>query len=468
MRESNFHVAIVGGGASGILSAIQLLRLGRPPVVHVFNDGFELARGVAYSAKCNHVVLNVPASRMSAFPGLPAHFVEWLKERHGSLYSGDSFVPRRIYGDYLRDTLRVAVNKAPAGCLHVWEGRVHGLAPQKDGYEILWGNRKALANAVVLALGNIPPANPSLNCERFTSDSRYLSNIWQEADKLHRIRGHEKVVILGCGLTALDAILQLRQQGHQGKIDLISRRGQWPSVHELGLPPIPVSSELSDRDPAGLVQALREKAPSLERQGGNWRQVIDGLRPVTDALWSGWTLRQRRSFLRHLRPYWDIHRHRMAPDVWQSLRQEIGKGAVRLDAGRLTAIRPEKDALVVAYHPRRQTAVRELRADAVINCTGSETLRRQGCQPLISSLLEQDLAQLDPFGLGLVTDSDAALLNATGQAIPGLYAIGPVRRGSLWETTAIPEIRVQSENIAREICRYRREKKNEPLGVYSF
>jgi uncharacterized NAD(P)/FAD-binding protein YdhS len=155
----------------------------------------------------------------------------------------------------------------------------------------------------------------------------------------------------------------------------------------------------------------------------------------------------------------------MAPEVWQRLDRELGKGVLQLEAGRLMAIRPEEDALVVGYRPRRQQVAQELRADMVINCTGSEALRRQGCQPLIRSLLEQNLAQLDPLGLGLATGSDGTLVNATGQAMPGLFAIGPVRRGNLWETSAIPEIRAQSESIAQKIGRYLVESKGELLAT---
>jgi uncharacterized NAD(P)/FAD-binding protein YdhS len=454
MMESPLHVAIIGGGASGVSSAIQILRRNASLVIHLFNEGREIGRGVAYTASCDDLVLNVPAGRMSVFPDQPDHFVAWLGERFGARYTTASFVPRRIYGDYLRATLATARHDASQSSLKIHPWHVDELRPKNDGYLIVGGETTLFADAVILALGNLPPANPALGDGSFASDPRYVSNPCQEADKLHRIGGSAGVVILGSGLTAVDTILQLRQQGHRGKIDLISRRGQWPAVHR-SFPVLDsyVPPQLTGLDPATAIKVLREKADEVEAAGGNWRQVVESVRPVTNAIWAAWTPRQRASFLRHLRPYWDIHRHRLASEVWSTLEREIGEGTLQLSAGRVIAIHPEKDAFTIQFRLRRDQKLNQLRADFVINCTGPEALRRQCCQPLVRSLLDQNLAELDPLSLGLATLPNGNLLNAEGRPAHRLFALGPVRRGSLWETTAMPEIRSQAVAVAEEVIR---------------
>lgn len=449
----NFHVAVIGGGASGTLSAIQLLQRKLPIIIHVFNDEYELGRGMAYSPISSQLVLNVPARNMSAFPDLPAHFTEWLQQRYGGCFTSDSFVPRFIYGDYLRETLRAAA-KSSAGCLRVYDCRIKTLLPQRGGYTIFYGRQEIFAHAVILALGNVPPRNPCLPYKNCIPRTHFISNPWQEIGKIQKIWGRGRVLILGSGLTAVDTILQLRQQGHQGKILLISRRGLWPSVHLPCLAPICCSFHPKRLSPRKLVRALRREALLVENQGGNWRQVIDGLRPKTNDIWAGWTLRQHQSFIRHLESYWNVYRHRISPAIWDYVNQEIKSGKVELKAGRIVTICPQKNSLSVMYRPRHEQAVQELQSEFVINCTGPETLHGERLPELIQFLLDQNLGQLDPLGYGLVTAPNGGLLNADGQAVHGLFTVGPLRKGKLWETTAIPEIRVQAKCIASEICRY--------------
>ncbi len=453
--KNNFHVAVIGGGASGILSAIQLLQQKLPIVVHVFNDGFEMGRGVAYSAISDPMVLNVPAGNMSAFPDAPDHFAEWLKERYATRYSRQAFVPRSIYGDYLQHVLQIAKRDSPLGSIQNYHGYIVKLLPRKPGYAVFFGDKEIFADAVILALGNVSSSNSNSSSGFLASDARYIPHPWSETEKILKIGGQGPVVILGSGLTAVDMILQLRQQGYQGNIHLISRRGQWPAVHKLGLPAVPGdASQLVGISPRKLIQLIHKKIHVLENSGGDWRQAIDGLRPATNSIWSSWSHRQRESFLRHLQTFWNIHRHRIAPEVWSSLDREIKSGSVRLEAGRITAIRPENHGLVVAYRPRCHDIVQELRATFVIGCTGLETLEMPYSRQLIQSLIEQNLAQLDPLNLGLATAPGGEVVNASGQPVPGLYAIGPLRRGNLWETTAIPEIRVQAKAVVREILDY--------------
>jgi uncharacterized NAD(P)/FAD-binding protein YdhS len=346
-------------------------------------------------------------------------------------------------------------SEAPKGRLHIHTNPVTALKPKKSGYFVPGEEGDIAVDAVVLALGNVPPAHPHLEEMGFISDPRYLCNPWQRAEAIRRIDSKSDVLILGSGLTAMDALLQLRQQGHGGRIHLISRHGRWSKVHqEIRILAPYVSPKLTGCRPSQAMKLLREKVREVELEGGDWRQVVHGIRDETNAIWEAWTLNQRRSFLTHARPYWDIHRHRMAAEVWQAIEQEIEKARIKLSAGRIQAISPGKKGLTIHYRGRYQQEIQKLKTDFVINCTGPEALRRQHCQPLVRSLLDQNLAAPDPLHLGLATAPDGALLNADGHPVPGLFAMGPVRRGSLWETTAVPEIRVQAANLAEQITRY--------------
>src|ERR1700722_14441969 len=176
----HFHVAIIGGGASGTLSAIQLLKLDWPVTVHLFNDEFELGRGMAYSAPCNRMVLNVPARNMSAFCDRPHHFVGWLQVRQGAHYPGDAFVPRQIYGDYLRHTLQAAADDSPLGSLRIYNSQVTKLQSENGGYVIGGADEEVFADAVILALGNGSPACPHLNEKKSLPEDRFISNPWKD------------------------------------------------------------------------------------------------------------------------------------------------------------------------------------------------------------------------------------------------------------------------------------------------
>lgn len=445
-------VGIIGGGASGVLAAIHLLRQSPSPLVHIFNDREELGRGVAYSPPSDRLVLNVRAGGMSAYPEHPAHFLDWLRYKCPGRFTSDCFVPRHIYGDYLRETLGAAENGAE-GKLHAHPHQADRLEPTEGGWLIHDRSGTAtLVHSVILALGNAPPATPHLEDDRFKSDPRYFSNAWRDGARFNRIGPEEAVVILGSGLTAVDSVLQLREQGHQGKIEIISRRGQWPELHIAGLKTNVVKSpDLIGLAPAQAMHRLRLTVRDWQKQEGNWRHVIDSIRPDTNKIWARWTTAQRRSFIRHARPYWDRHRHRTCPEVWLFIQEQIEMGTLSIRAGQVRAITPQESGLEVRFSPRGFHGAVNIPANYVLNCTGSENLRRDNCQLIVHSLLDQDLAQLDPLGLGLLTDDTGAVLAPGNKPAPNLYAIGPTRRGSLWETTAVPEIRGQAMELAKRL-----------------
>lgn len=438
-------IAIVGGGASGALVATRLLRAGAGLRIVIVEPDQRLARGVAYGTSSPRHLLNVRAAGMSAYPEAPGHFADWLRDNVDAALTPDCFAPRHVYGDYLEAQLREAQRAAPpdVSLEHV-RSRVVGASRGSDGAVLeLQNGARFKAHRVVVALGNPPPSNPLswLDCPAplspWTLDLRY--GLGEEIP----------VLLVGSGLTAVDVILSLDESGHRGPIHVVSRHGHWPLIHGAS-PPLRSfmgAEELPD-SVAEIAQVLRLEARAIVDDGGSWRSVIDGLRPYTNAVWARLDIAEKRRYLRHLRPYWDIHRHRMAPGIARTLAALCCQDRVVLHAARITGAQTKDGALEVAIRERGSGETRTLSVGQVINCTGPEADYRKIDQPLMRSLFEQEIAVQDPLHLGLLTSDIGALIGGDGKPSRIFFTLGPPRKGTLFETTAMPEIRVQAATLA--------------------
>ena len=78
--------------------------------------------------------------------------------------------------------------------------------------------------------------------------------------------------------------------------------------------------------------------------------------------------------------------------------------------------------------------------------------RLPGAAPaVVRDLLDAGLARVGPHRLGLDVDPAGRLVAADGAVHRWLWVIGPLRRGGLWETTAVPEIRAQARQLAADL-----------------
>ena len=428
-------VAIVGGGASGTLVAVQLLEKARGPFrIALIERSGTLGRGLAYGSSEACHLLNVPAAGMSAFPDRPEDFVEW------SGAAPDHFVPRAVYGDYLAARLAEARAQAqPEVSLFVVRGEVIGIQAAEGGLRLAFSDGVELvARAGVLAPGNFPSAEVAVR-----GHPAYRDSPW-DTDAFEGVSPGASILFLGTGLTMIDAALALDQRGHRGTMHALSRHGLLPQ--EYGEVPFPTRWRIGANGLRGLLRAVRLAA----RGGTEWRTIVDGLRTATPRIWSRLSLADKRRFLRHLRPYWDVHRHRMAPSAARRIAQLEAEGRLRVIAGRLQSSEPRGALAMVRYRARGERAERELEVARIVNCTGPAIYLADMRHPLIASVLEGGLARADALGLGLATDRDGALLgNADGR----LFTLGNLRRGELWETTAIPELRAQASTLAERLLR---------------
>ena len=459
-RLSQTTVAIIGGGFSGTILAAQLLRRSNPSFsVVVVEKTSSVGRGLAYGTACHSLLLNVRARNMSAFADDPDHFLRWAQSNYDPAAGPGSFLPRAVYGHYVQAVLnQSALNRAAqsAGKQQLeWirdEAVTLSLTSQGMTEIHLRGGRRVLADRVVLALGNFPPGDPLASWD--AESSRYVRNPWS-AESFDGVESLGSILLVGSGLTSVDIAVQLRVQGYRGTIHMVSRHGLLPQPHKATDACSPFWNESSPRSTRGLLHLVRTQVSRGQRQGAEWQSVFDSLRPLVARIWQSLPEPERRRFLRHVRPYWEIHRHRAAPEIAKSIADQISSGQIKIHAGRITDYAENESGIKVTYRDRKSGKPASLLADRVINCTGPESDCRRLGNPLMSALLAQELARPDPLFLGFDVSLDGALIARDGTISPSLYSVGPARKGSLWESTAVPELREQIHQLVEHLIHAR-------------
>lgn len=444
-----FDAVVVGGGGAGVLVAIRLLSGdGPPPKVAIAEPAMRLGEGAAYSTRYPFHLLNVPAGRMSAIAGQPDHFLDFLERRHGGPREriAGSFVARGEYARYLRATLDAL--PARDALVHV-RASATGIERDGDGWRVALSTSQSLrARAVVLAIGNAPRPLPRF----LLHPGVRVAEAW-DYDAVAAIPADADVCILGTGLSMVDAALVLGRAGRRGRILALSRHGLAPLSHAAGHPPDPAPPDpwlaLGVR---ARLRLLRRLVAARAAKGEPWQWTLERLRPHGQALWRSLDPDQQRRFLRHAVRYWDIHRHRIAPEVAAAIATMRDEGRLELVAGRLRAVtaHPEGGSCI-HFRPRRQQREHMRRADWIVNASGVETGIELRPGALLQAMRERGLVLPGRHGLGLACSADGIVLDARARPQPGLYVIGALRLGELWETIAVPELREQAREIAEAI-----------------
>jgi uncharacterized NAD(P)/FAD-binding protein YdhS len=442
-------IVIIGGGFSGTVTAAHLLTRGLGPGgrVIVINRSGLMARGVAYGTNSDQHVLNVPAGRMSALEQDPDGFVHFL-QRRGIDAGGEAFVSRHLYGAYLESLLLDAAARAPMGALQQISAEVVRIVPDAAGtHADIWlgDGSQIRADRVVLAIGNYPPQDPPLDFGARFSGDRYIRDPWGR-DAFARVDRDRPVLLIGTGLTMIDIALQLDALGVTAPIIAISRRGLLPQPHRhLSHFPddVPAVAELLQMPPTvrAYLKRVRQLMRDAAAQDRDWRDVITALRPLTSRLWQAWPQPERARFMRHLRPFWEVHRHRMAPQLFEAFARMREGGRLTLLAGRLISVQDEGDRLRVQVRLRGTTTTRTLDVGTIVNCSGPAGDTRRLQDALFQSLQASGLIRCDPLGLGIDTSDDGTVIARDGSASPVIYYVGPFLRARDWEATAVPELR---------------------------
>jgi len=449
-------IAIIGGGFSGSLLAFHLLnRCGPRNRILLIERNRHFGLGLAYSTGNPNHLLNVRAGNMSAFSDQPSHFVEWLRDLSREELATlpeppgpTGFVPRGLFGRYVQQLLGDRIwREGRSRQLDLVTDEAVALHRREPGWEIeLAMGRKIAADMAVLAIGNFPPS---------ASTPGYFGDPW-DPNAFAGLAPDRPLLILGTGLTMIDTVISLLDRGHQGPIYALSRRGLLPRVHLATQGGALPSPWIFDEPPRAtslsrLLRLIRASCREAEAQGRGWRVVIDGLRPHTQRLWRELPMPERARFLRHLRPWWDVHRHRAAPQVMERILQARDNGQLRLLTGRLMAKDRRPSGFAVAVTPRGREIPLSLSVDRIIDCSGPRSDCTKIDQPLLRQLLREERIRPDPLRLGIDVAPDGAVIGRNGQPAPDLFAIGPVTKGSFWEIIAVPDIRVACERLAERL-----------------
>lgn len=443
---SSPHIVILGGGYSGTLVAVNLVRVApKPPRITIINDHRTAGRGVAYGTRRMEHLLNVAARNMSAFPDQPDHFVNWLRTRAEYDLVPDyelreRFIPRMIYGDYLKSLAHHHLGEVN----HV---KGEAIDVKNDGTITLADGSELKADRIVLATGNEAPADLP-GAETLAAHPAWAGNPW--------LPWHEKlppdtgtIILLGTGLTTVDAIITLRALGWLGRIHAVSRHGWLPNAHFRGIdypdfPPAEV--DLADLGLEKLVALMEHHCARLREMGANPAIIVDKMRPHTQRIWQRFTLEEKKTFARHHAARWNILRHRIAPEIHAQIASAQLTGQLQIHAANIERVESAGERVRVLLSNQKH-----LEGDLVLNATGPQTHFVATKSVLLQNLLRRGLIAPDDMEMGIRIHPDHTIVDRAGNPSPQLLALGPLLRGTYWETIAVPEIRSQAKRVAETL-----------------
>ncbi|HYF34966.1 MAG TPA: FAD/NAD(P)-binding protein [Prosthecobacter sp.] len=456
------RIVIIGGGFSGTLTAINLARLAQAPLhITIVNSGYPACRGIAYSTRRPEHLLNVAARNMSALPDHPHHFLDWLRTRSEFADTPEpelreTFIPRQLYGDYLRGLAlhyTQPVDRRAQAHIEMIEGEAVDIHPCGNHVTVhLAGGRHLPADKVVLASGNEPPADLP-GAGQLTTHRAWCGNPWGDWHTRLPPDGGS-IVLLGTGLTTVDAVLTLLRLNWRGPIHAVSRNGLLPQSHFKGIeyddfPPKEIDLTTLGLQP--LITLLEAHCARLIRLGANPGIIVDKMRPHTQRVWQAFTLEDKRAFATGHASRWNVIRHRIAPSIHQQITTALITGALQIHRATVTGLEANGADQVRVLLRGEGAASTHLDGALVINATGPHTRFSKTRSPLMQNLLAAGLIQPDEMDMGIRVLPDHAVVSRTGAGSKSVYAIGPLLRGTLWESIAVPELRGQAMNIAQTL-----------------
>lgn len=452
-------IAIVGGGVSGAATAfhLALANAASTPEIIVFEPRECLGKGLAYDTDEPAHRINVPAARMSLLTDEPDHFLRWIAAHSATADDDDALRPdgalfprRSVFGDYVDAMLQPLV---ASGAVQHRRSTVARVLRDGARWSIIDGDgAQTTADIVVIATSHPLPVAPGQLQAPLKNHPRFVPDP-TSPDALAAIRPSDRVLVVGNGLTSADVIAALALKGHKGPITAISRRGlrsrghapvaQDPSGDFLTVPALTARALLKN-----VRMAIRQAA----KDGGTWHGVIDQVRAQGQALWQVLPLVERQRIVRHLRPFWDVHRFRVAPQVEAALDTAIAEGRLEILAGSVAASRIEAEAIHCTLRLRRCPGTVEKTYDAVVVTTGPGHGGILASQPFLTELSQNGYLELDPTGLGLACTRNSEAIGPVAGVTPSLLIAGPLARGTFGELMGLPQVTDHAVFVAARIA----------------
>lgn len=447
-------VAIIGGGVSGAATAFYLAQAKQGPIpeIVVFEPRDGIGRGLAYDTSEPAHRINVPAARMSLITDQPEHFLRWIDDHAATAGDADArrpdgnlFPRRSVFGDYVNAILHPLISRGTVQhrrttVAHVLREGQHWCISDRDG-------ARTMADIVVIATSHPPPVAPGPLQAVLKGHPRFVPDPTKPG-ALEAIRPSDRVLVVGNGLTSADVIASLGLKGHKGPITAISRRGLRSRGH-AACPHDPVGDFLTQPalTASQLLKTIRNAIRTAASEGVSWHAVIDQVRAQGQGLWKMLPLAEQQRIVRHLRPYWDVHRFRLAPQVEAALDEAIAQGLLEILAGSIASTRLENQVIHCTLRLRRDPHPIERNYDAVVVTTGPGHGRILASQPFLAELSESGYLELDPTGLGLSCTRNSEAIGSIGVS-PSLLIAGPLARGTFGELMGLPQVTEHAAFVA--------------------
>ncbi len=454
-------IAIIGGGFCGTFTLIQLINRAKNPLhIILINKNYPLVKGIAYGTTDEKHLLNVAAGKMSAFVDNPDHFVQWIKSKKScNKYVTDdlplAYLPRSIYGEYLNSIFEDAVKQKPSfvECT-ILNDEAKDIVPMVNKYNVvLHGNKAITADKIILATGNFPPQSLPIKDERFYTSKNYFGNPWN-ASATEDIRPDDTILVLGTGLTMMDTALSIVKDNFHGKIVALSKNGLLPLFHKKRKPYPQILDDL--RPPYRLQELYEVYFKHIEEvlaQGNSAEALMDAIRPKVQEIWMSLSTAEKIQFMDHVKPFWNVTRHRASQQVHEAITKLIEKNILFISAGRLISMTEAGNSIEIIFREKKTLKNKIIRVNRVINCTGPETDITKINDELIRNLLNRGFIAPDELKLGVNALPDGAILQGDNSLSKFLFTIGTNLKGILWESTAVPELRLQAQQLATELLR---------------
>jgi uncharacterized NAD(P)/FAD-binding protein YdhS len=455
------RIVIIGGGFSGAVVALNLLnrlRRGCASIV-IIEPRPTLGAGLAYSAADPAHRVNVPASRLLVLAEAPGAFEAWFRDSGASaqdpealLEDGRAYPRRAVFGGYVDGLLRDAIGAPDAPAFaHIKCRAVRAISSGGQYLVDLETGETVVGDVLVLAVSHPSPSVPG-PFRPLAEHAKFIADPWVP-NALGVISQHDRVLIIGTALSTADVIASLKDSGHIGKIVAISRRGLVSRLRKMQQKEIfgDFASKPS-RTALALLRAVRGTVAKAEASGSSWGAVMDAARAQGLTIWTALPPAEKRRFLRHVRPFWDVHRYQVAPQLAAITDAQCAAGKLAIRAARLQMADFRDDKFHVRLKYREASAPETEVFDAVVNCTGPAHGTVMETNPVLASLGAAGLLRADPYGLGVDTDFSARVLGSDGQAIPDIFVAGPLARAAFGELMGLPQVSEHAALVASKVA----------------
>lgn len=455
-------IGIIGGGFTGTMTAVQLIDKSTERCeIILINERETLNKGIAYNPYSDKHLLNVIAGKMSAYPDNHDHFLDWVMQKHEFKHKdrtliSNSFLPRQMYGEYLCTIWEEAKKSAESKQIKITviDSFVVDLDVSDNSVDLLLDNDLKLnIDYCVIATGNHIPSNPKIENMDFYNSPNYFQNPWK-TESVENINKNLPVLIIGNGLTMVDTVLGLLEQGFKGEIYSISPNGFNILPHRhTGLKYLKLVEELrDDMNIYELVNLVNKHIKTVREHGVSAEPIIDSLRPHSQKIWQSFSDKEKKLFMSRLRHLWGVARHRIPLHSHDKIQQLRIDGKLHIISGKIIDINESTESIIVQYFGKKENEIKEINVSRIINCTGPETDLMSIDKSFLKNCLLNGVLAQDKLKLGIRADTKTfKIINSDGTPHSNLFTIGSNLKGELWESTAVNELRKQAEKLAEKL-----------------